>query len=267
MRYHVLCGLFAVGCTLTGAAAQTNAVHEPFRVVASSGTVLRVDIGARPERATSLRRATVLTPSGAVRANLVRTERVCEWLCGTGNEDGKECHFEAILRAAAPVDKAVGVLAGSPDVREISTLPAGSDRAVDSPARWIEAEPISDSDRTFRWTRFPDGVFLTSQDMGRDFYAPPIDLANCAIRPVAPFTIVSCPTTELLYEGSRGIAISVADYGEDTVEPLLRFRLNGRDAVVIRLGLKAAVATALLVRSDDGLWRLNFRRFDYAQLC
>jgi len=82
----------------------------PFRVVASSGTVLRVDIGARPERATSLRRATVLTPSGAVRADLVRTERVCEWLCETGNEGGKECHFEAILRAAAPVDKAVGVM-------------------------------------------------------------------------------------------------------------------------------------------------------------
>ena len=103
--------------------------------------------------------------------------------------------------------------------------------------------------------------------MGRDFYAPPIDLASCAIRPVAPFTIVSCPTAELLYEGSRGIAVSFADYGEDTVEPLLRFRLDGRDAVLIRLGLKAAVATALLMRNDDGLWHLSVRAFDYAQLC
>lgn len=268
MRYHVLCSLFAVACTLTGVAAQTNAVHVPFRVVASSGTVLRVDIGARRERATSLRRATVLTPSGAVRADLVRTERVCEWLCGTGNEDGKECHFEAVLRTSATVNKAVGVLAGSPDVREIATISAGADRPLGSPDRWIEAEPIKSIDRTFRWTRFPDGVFLTSQDMGRDFYAPPIDLASCASRPVPPFTILSCPTAELLYEGTRGIAVSLADYGEDTVEPLLRFRLNGRDAVVIRLGLKAAVATALLIRSDDdGLWRLSFLPFDYSQLC
>ena len=57
---------------------------------------------------------------------------------------------------------------------------------------------------------------------GRDFYAPPIDLASCALRLAA---------------------------------------------VVIRLGLKAAVATALLLRGDDGLWRLHCRDFDYAQLC
>jgi hypothetical protein len=70
-----------------------------------------------------------------------------------------------------------------------------------------------------------------------------------------------------LYDGSRSIAVSLADYGDDTVGPLLRFRLDGREAAVIRLGLKAAVATALLIRGDDGLWRLSFRDFDYAQLC
>ena len=57
---------------------------------------------------------------------------------------------------------------------------------------------------------------------------------------------------------------STNDYGKDTVEPLLRFRLDGREAAVIRLGLKAEVATALLLRGDDRLWRLNFRDFDYA---
>jgi len=61
--------------------------------------------------------------------------------------------------------------------------------------------------------------------------------------------------------------VSFADYGEATVEPLLRFRLDGREAVVIRLGLKAAVATALLTRSDDGPWHLSFCEFDYSQLC
>jgi hypothetical protein len=270
MRYLMVCAaLFAAGGVVTPLAAQTRADtdYAPFRVVGSSGVEVRVDIGARAEHAKSLRRATVLTPAGARRARFVRTERVCEWLCGDGNQEGRECHFEVVLRASAPIDEAVAVLGGSPDVREIAIMPAGTDRPIGDPARWIEAEPIGNDDRTFRWTRFSEGVFLSSQDMGRDFYAPPIDLGSCAMRPVAPFTIVSCPTAELLYEGARGIAVSFADYGEDTVEPLIRFRLNGRDAVVIRLGLKAAVTTALLRKGDDGRWHLSFRPFDYAQLC
>jgi len=251
----------------TGAGVEEEADYVPFRVVASGGTMVRVDIGAQAERARLLRRATVLTPSGTVAATLVRTERMCEWLCEVGGENGKECHFEAVLRTSARVVHPVAVLAGSPDVREIATIPAGADQPIGSPDRWIAAEPFNDGLATLRWTRFSDGVFLSRQDMGRDFYAPPIDLASCALRPAAPFTIVSCPTVELLYEGSRAIAVSFADYGKDTVEPLLRFRLDGREAVVIRLGLKAEVATALLLRGDDRLWRLNFRDFDYAQLC
>lgn len=248
------------------AGGQAFADYVPFRVVASSGTVVRVDIGAQPERARFLRRATILTPSGRVAAILLRTERVCEWLCGVGNENEKECHFEAVLRTSARVDKAVAVLPGSPDIREIASITVGPDQPIGSPDRWIAAEPVENVS-PLRWTRFADGVFLTEKDMGRDFYAPPIDLASCALRLAAPFTILSCRSVELLYEGSRGIAVSVADYGEATVEPLLRFRLDGHEAVVIRLGLKAAVTTALLIRGDDGVWRLNFRDFDYAKLC
>jgi hypothetical protein len=207
-----------------------------------------------------------LTPSGAVAATLVRTERMCEWLCEVGSENGKECHFEAVLRTSARVVQAIAVLAGSPDVREIATMSAGSDQPIGSPDRWIAAEPIEELS-PLRWTRFSDGVFLSRQDMGRDFYDPPIDLASCALRLAPPFTIVSCPNAELLYEGSRGIAVSLADYGTGTIKPLLRFRLDGREAAVIGLGLKAAVTTALLLRGEDGVWRLSFRDFDYAQLC
>jgi hypothetical protein len=267
MRYLVLCTVVGLASTFQQAPVRTNVAHVPFRVVESSGTLMRVDIGAERERARLLRTATVLTPAGALRARLVRTERVCEWLCGEGNEDGKECHFEAVLRASAPMDEAAAVLSGSPDIRNVAPMPAGTAQPVDNAERWIEAEPTADEERTYRWIRFPDGVFLTSQDMGRDFYAPPIDLSKCTIQPVAPFTILSCPTAELLYERSRGIAVSFADYGQDTVEPLLRFRLDGRDAVVIRLGLKAAAATALLVKEDDGRWRMSYVPFDYSLLC
>ncbi len=275
MLYLVRCSLLAVACTLAAVAAQTNAVAQtnpvppPFRVVAAARTEVRVDIGAERQAATSLRRATVLTRTAAYRATLVRTERVCETLCPDDDDEdgGKECHFEAVLRSAAPVDNAVAVLAGSPDVRAIATVSVGKALPLGEPDRWIEAEPIKEGGGTFRWMRFPDGVFLTLDEYGRDHYAPPIDLAECVLRPAAPFTIVSCPTAEVLYDGSRGLIVSLSDYGEATVEPLIRFRLDGREAVVFRLGLKAAVATALFVRGADGLWRLRFRGFDYALLC
>ena len=265
MRSLAFCAVLAVTSTSTGASVEEDA-YVPFRVVASGGTVVRVDIGAQPERARLLRRVTVLTKSGRVAATLVRTERKCEWLCEVGSENGKTCHFEAVLRTSATVARAVAVLAGSPDVREIATMSAGATQPIGSPDRWIAAEPIKELS-PLRWTRFSDGVFLSRQDMGRDFYAPPIDLASCALRLAAPFTIVSCPNAALLYEGSHGIAVSLADYGTHTVEPVLRFRLDGREAVVIRLGLKAAVTTALVLKGDDGVWRLSFRDFDYAQLC
>ena len=263
MRSLAFCAALTVATMSTSASVVEDADYVPFRVVASGGTMVRVDIGSQPERARLLRRATVLTPSGTVAATLVRTERRCEWLCEAGSENGKTCHFEAVLRTSARVVQAVAVLAGSPDVREIATISAGADQSIGSPDRWIAAEPIE----ALRWTRFSDGVFLSRQDMGRGFYAPPIDLASCALRLAAPFTIVSCPNAALLYEGSHGIAVSLADYGTATVEPLLRFRLAGREAVVIRLGLKAEVATALLLRGDDRVWRLSYRDFDYAQLC
>jgi hypothetical protein len=275
MRYFARCTLLAAACTLAAVAAQENAaaqiaaVPPPFRVVAAARTEVRVDLGAARRAASSLRRATVLGRTGAVRATLVRTDRVCEVLCpGSDDEDGgKECHFEAVLRAAAPVDDAVAVLAGSADVRAIAAVSVGERLPLGPPDRWIEAEPIKAGSGTFRWTRFPDGVFLTLDDYGRDHYAPAIDLAECVLRPAAPFTIVSCPAAEVLYEGSRGLTVSFSDCGEATVEPLIRFRLDGREAVVIRLGLKGAVATALLVRAADGRWRLTTRGFDYALLC
>ena len=64
--------------------------------------MVRVDIGADQANANLLRRATILTETGPVDAVLVRTERVCQWLCGVEGDpdEGKACHYEADLRAS-----------------------------------------------------------------------------------------------------------------------------------------------------------------------
>ncbi len=235
----------------------------PFTVIAASGREVRVDIGADATRARLLRRATVLTASSAVRATFSRSERKCEWMGPEDDETNGVCHFEAVLRASSAVNGAVGVLPGSPDVRDVRAVESGAEQPIGAPGEWVNAGAVG----RYRWAQFPDGVFLASDDMGRDFFAPPIALAGCARRAAAPFTILVCQAAELLYEGTRGIAASFADYSEASVQPRVRFRLDGRDAVLIRLGLKAEVVAALLVKQPDGSWRLSFRRADYALLC
>ncbi len=265
-------------CTLltliaTGQAADTPLPKDetpsdaPFTVIAESGRQVRVDIGTDRGRARLLRRAVVLTRSGAVRATFVRAERRCTWICSEDDENDRVCHYEAVLRASAPFRDAIAVFPGSPDVRHVAPLVAGADQHVVGPEEWIGAKRIGSGTIGYRWARFPDGVFLASDDVGRDGYAPPINLADCVRRTVAPFTVLVCRGAELLYEGTRGIVASFADYSDDTVEPEIRFQLDGREAVLIRLGLKAEVVAALLVRQEDGTWRIAFREVDYPLMC
>ena len=234
----------------------------PFRVVGSSGIEVRVDIGAQQDQARSLRRATVLTAAGAVAARLARTERTCEKLCAGTTE---ECHFEAVLRAAAPADGAVAVLPGAHEIRDVRPIEAGESERVVSDEEWIQAGPITATSGTYRWTRFPGkGVYLASEEHGHDYMGVALD--RCTVNQVGPFTRLVCEFAEVLYDGREGIALSIPDYGTPITEPLIRFQLGDKDAVVLRLGLKAEIATALLI-NEDGRWRLHYRRSDYAHIC
>ena len=229
-----------------------------------TGREVRVDVGARRARANSLTRATVLTPAGAVPATFVRLERICEELCSELADE--ECHYEALLRTSRPAPDAIAALAGRRSAGAIAVVKPGPDRPTGSADDWIDAEPVQWGTETFRWARFADGVYLQSVEHGRDFYAPAIDLASCTTRVVAPLTMMVCPSAQMLYEGKRGVALSFADYGEATVEPLLRLQLDGRDALLIRFGLKAEVTVALVIK-EAGQWRVRFRAADYALIC
>jgi hypothetical protein len=237
----------------------------PFTVIAASGSEVRVDIGADVSRSQLVREATVLSPSGAIRASLVRLDRRCESACG---DDGTTyCHFEAILQASQDVGRAVAVLPGTRRIEAVSVPTRGIDGVLGRPEDWIRAGAIAVTDEIrYRWTQFPDGVFLTSTWLGRDFYSPPIALSDCVRRSVRPFTVVACPAAELLYEGERGLIASFADYGEQKAEPVLGFQLDGREAFLVRIGLKAEMVVALLVREDSG-WGILFRQADYPLLC
>jgi hypothetical protein len=161
----------------------------PYRIVASTRTRVRVDIGQDRPRANGLRLATVITPSGAIPATLIRTRRICEALCG--EEDGKECHYEAVLRPSRPVTEPIAVLAGRPLVSQITRVLHGPEQPIGSEDTWINAAPLVRDGGAYRWKRFDDGVFLTFE-MNRSFYAPAVNLASCTQHSVDVFTRVSC---------------------------------------------------------------------------
>ena len=145
----------------------------PFEVVAFSSTHVRVDIGADKARARLLRRATILTEAGPVQATLARARMKCVWLCG--EDDGKTCHYEAILRTSGLPARPLAVLAGSRVVAGVRTFPASPQQPIGSEERWLAAAPFAPGAETYRWTRFPDGVFMSAfPSGGRDFYAPPM---------------------------------------------------------------------------------------------
>ena len=273
----VVAGLVLIASGQTQAPATDSSV--PFLIVASERTEVRVLIGELRSRASLLTRATVLTPSGAVPARLIRTERKCEYLCGGPPGDGLVCHFEAILRASQAVSDPVAVLPGTPTVQNVAVPALGPEEPVGPEETWLAAEPVPRPENGWevaeralrtrpdlRWRRYPDGVFLADPRMGRDFYAPPIDLVSCKRRAAVPFTLMSCAAAELLYEGSRGVLMSVDDYGEGTAEPRLRLRLNGSEAFVIRLGLRGEVTVALLIRQGAG-WLIKFRGSENGRIC
>lgn len=241
----------------------------PFRIVESSGRLVRVDLGADRSRAKQVRRATVLTPAGAVSAVLVRTERVCQWLCSEGDPETRACHFEAVLSATTRLEQPLAVLGGGQLVERVQSIASQEGRPIEAAESWTASNPgPSLTGETLRWVRSGGGVFLSA---GNEPPGPDLEthaaLRNCSQRDMAPFTVLRCgDDAELLYDGRRLIIASFAEYGDSAASPELRLRVGGAEAVLIRLGRKAETIPALLVRSADG-WRLKYREADYALLC
>jgi hypothetical protein len=79
--------------------------------------------------------------------------------------------------------------------------------------------------------------------------------------------MVTCPAgAQLLYEGSHAVLASFAEYAEAATRPLNRLRVDGKEAVLVSVGLKGEVVIGMLTKEADG-WRLAIRGSDYAILC
>ena len=83
---------------------------------------------------------------------------------------------------------------------------------------------------------------------------------------IGPFVMLTCPSSEMLYEAAQPVALSLSDYTNPTAMPALRLRVDGVDAFLIRFGLKATVVVAMIVKVG-GQWEIVYEEPDYATLC
>ena len=239
----------------------------PYQI--TSVSPLRVDIGRLKSRAKNLRVATVLTPTGPVLASFVRAKRSC-WdpdNVRSRDEAYSTCHYEVTLRPARPVKHPIVVLAGERLVSDIVPLSPRPERPIGASEALVYAPVDGAEGGTYQWTPFPDGVFLAyGSEPNRDFYSPSIDLASCTQRPIDNFTMVTCPAgAQLLYDKNRGVLASFAEYSDAATLPINRLRVDGKEAVLVRVGLKGEVVIGMIVKEADN-WRLAIRGPDYATM-
>jgi hypothetical protein len=240
----------------------------PYQI--TSVTPLRVDIGRFRNMAKTLRVATVLTPTGPVLASFVRAKRSC-WdpdNVGSRDEEYSTCHYEVTLRPARPVKDPIVVLAGKHVVSDIVPLAPGPERPIGASEALVYAPvDVLEGGGTFRWTRFSDGVFLVyAAEPTRNVDAPGFELSSCTQRPIDIFKVVRCPAgAELLYDHDHAVLGSFAEYSDAATLPLNRLRVDGNEAVLVRVGLRAEVVIGMIVKQADG-WRLAIRGPDYATM-
>jgi hypothetical protein len=96
------------------------------------------------------------------------------------------------------------------------------------PARGSESFTESVFGGSYRWAPEAEGsmLFLEREDLGRDFYAPPIALSHCTPRRLRPFTIIDCkPTVGALYRGEELVMVVAGSHVRglptDLLTPLL----------------------------------------------
>jgi hypothetical protein len=143
-------------------------------------------------------------------------------------------------------------------------LRPGPAQPVTDAAPWLATTIVQDRGK-YSWEHVAQGIHLTHR--GGEFSVQMTDLATCSQRHVETFTVVTCGSdAELLYEGRAGIMASFSDYSDRSAFPLARFRLGGKQAVLVRIGLKAQVVIGLIVK-DGHHWRLSIREADYPLLC
>jgi hypothetical protein len=274
MRHALMLGLML---TSLGAAASERWTA-PYSLEDQHGRTFRVVLGEKAPKdvKSTLGVMTLVGKKGLATARLQKVTRVCVNLCDT-----PVCHSVGVYKQEpGTADAGEGLAALPGRVEGTTSAPAPiTPEPAPTAKQWTskdyqtpvaERQPASSDNpppQAFRWTPPQEGAaVLEEHEFGADFYAPPIQLAQCRQERQPPFTRLVCPSASLLYEKQQLLFTSVDDYGAPTTEWVATLHSGGQELYLVRVGLKGQAVTGLLFQ-DGGRWRLLIRPADYSLLC
>ncbi|QSQ20891.1 hypothetical protein JY651_37570 [Pyxidicoccus parkwayensis] len=250
----------------------------PYSLEAQHGRTFRVVLGEKAPKDVKSRLGvmTLVGKKGLATARLQKVEPVCVKLC-----EDRVCHAVGVYKqepGTGDVGEGLAALPGRIEGKMLAPA-AISPEPAPTARQWtskeyqtpvVERQPASTDNpppQSFRWMpRAQGAAVLEEREFGADFYAPPIELAQCRQEQQSPFTRLVCPSASLLYAKQQLLITSVDDYGKPSTEWVATLQSGGQELYLVRVGLKGQVVTGLLFQ-EGGRWRLLVRPADYPLLC
>ncbi len=254
--------------------------NAPYPLEGQEGRTFRVVLGEKAPKDARARLGvmTLLGKKGLATARLQRLESVCAELCAS---ERPTCHAVGLYAqepGTGDVGEGLAALPGritgrlsAPAPVELEPAPTAKQWASTAFQTPVDERLPAASERlpplAFRWTPRAEGVaVLQERQLGADFYAPPIQLAECRQERQALFTRLVCPAASVLYAKGQLLFASFDDYGPPATEWLVTLQADGQQLYLVRLGLKAHAVPGLLFH-DGARWRLLIRPADYPLMC
>ncbi len=246
----------------------------PFYVVSSNKRLVTIDLDKNTQAPKTI---SIFGQYGWSTATLKKTTEKCEYLCGEGDEGGKECHNEGVYllnkkeshgSLRGPLMAIEGKLNIENAKDQIKFKKAKSKQMHDT---YISKE----FSQGYRWAK--DGksekTYLFSEYMGpkgvgsKDWYAPPISLDSCTSKTYKNFEILGCSGVTMLYHQRELIELSMAEYSLGKLDLKFSININGKTYYAVEVSVKGHGQRLKLITKEGKKWIEFFRAPTYAALC
>jgi hypothetical protein len=275
-------GTMAVGSALVD--AQERRAEAPFQVEAALVPALRsasaegptalllIDLnsaedGTEPAIREPGGEMTIIYENGLARGHIQEIRKSCVYLCGF--DGGATCHYQALVAPdakAGALGAALAAFVGEPQITAFEPLrpqAAGEVEWLSGFAAPVWPQDYSAGIRIDEWDAAARRVRLSVRAADEDIT---VEDRECEAIGAAGLVALTCPSIAILAEAGVPLLVSWPEYESAAAAPVARFRLNGREAVLVRFGMSAETIHGVLLR-DGARWVPLFRSADYPTMC
>ena len=246
----------------------------PYHVVSSNKQSVTVDLD---KNFAAPKIITVFGQHGWSTATLKKKAEQCKYLCGEGNEEGRECHNEGVYlikkkESHGSLRGPLMAIAGKAKIK--NTKDQIKFKKTNSKA--MHGKYVSkEFSKGYRWDKDEKSgkTFLFAKSMGspgvgsKDWYAPPISLDLCKLKTHKEFEILECGVATLLYHQKELVELSVSEYSSGKLDLKFGIEINGNTYYAVAVSVKGHGQRLKLIAKDKNQWIEFFRPPTYAGMC